>query len=117
MCMIVYVEPDDVVRSATAHHLEQAGHTVLAYPSAHRARPAALTQPRLLLLDSVLADGRASDLIEHFEKHALELSVLVTFSTWNATALRYGAIQKPFTLDALAQRIGQLTDAPALPAA
>jgi CheY-like chemotaxis protein len=33
MCTIGYIEPDDAVRAATAHHLEQAGHTVPACPS------------------------------------------------------------------------------------
>lgn len=120
---LLLVEDDDQVREMTAIFLREYGYEVLVAATGNQALEICEQEGRgieLVITDVVMPQMNGRELITHLRQLLPEVKVLYMSGYADDAILRRGLlnekfafIQKPFTADALAQKIREVMNAPA----
>lgn len=119
---ILLVEDQDAVRTLTHTMLEEYGYRVLAACNSDEAYRASKTYRgdiHLLVTDVVMPEGSGRDIAERLAPDRPDMKVLYVSGYADETIVRHGVLQpdtaflqKPYTQEALAQKVREVLDTP-----
>lgn len=115
MATILVVDDEDDVRSFVRRALEAKGYTILDTSDPQHALRIASQQPaHLLLTDVVMPLMKGTELARRLQALSPSTKVLLmsAYALSDVTASAYPLITKPFTSDALADRVRQVLNQP-----